>query len=307
MFLVLVCMCSMLQSTFPVWPFEKPLTSYDALYWQLVPYVVTPELKPSSNVLRTLQKYSVTRNPKLLAQLPLQLAAHVARYSMQELDVLQLLCTYVFPLNIAWEQTAYPVGIIYFHGLGDTQQNFRKYMRSLIPEAALCGIDFDDAHQNKPYNIGTGIDLLMAAHAYFLALHTQPTQVKKIFLFGFSRGGGVIARLLASMKPQFYPAGSLLVSPFINPKACHHLWQGSIPSTIIQTLPTMSHKVTPLLLLHGTADQLIPYYESKKWAQKVAATGTDVSFRAIKNKDHVGVLDAIKQLVLQFLKHNSER
>lgn len=306
MFFIVMCMCSLALATSFDWPFEKKLTAYDVVYLHIMPHVLLKEqvIKPDTHLIELLKKYSRHKNKQLLDKLPLELAALVAGYTDQQLAHLELLCSYVFPLTITWEYPKHHTGVIYFHGLGDTKKNFRHYVRSIIPDYALCGIDFYDHDNHKPYNIGTGLDLLMAAHTYFLAMQARPKSIKEMYLFGFSRGGGIIARLLAALKPQFYPAGSILLAPFINPNAGEHLYQGVMPTTIVPTIPECKQISTPLLIAHGTADTLIPYTESKRWAQCTARTGTPVYFLLFDHKDHIGILDAAATYIRQFLSHD---
>ena len=82
--------------------------------------------------------------------------------------------------------------------------------------------DFHDHDTQKPINIGTNIDLITAAYHYSYA-HAQHKKLTNkqvnptpFFMLGFSRGGGVAARLKEHIKKEYQPTGYILVSPALS-------------------------------------------------------------------------------------------
>jgi pimeloyl-ACP methyl ester carboxylesterase len=304
-----------------LWPFEKLGTNYDEMFAALAP-VFYRQGEGSQELLQAAYDYVETSESKtsLLPELKetLDRCTTNKNQKKQTLKILQ----YVFASNFGnhWNRShLQDKAIIAYHGLGDTGNNFKTYVEALDNKAASFVPDFRD-HDKKALNIGTELELIMAAYQYFVAKQ----QFKKLFpstampeyLLGISRGGGVVARLSSKFKKDQEPTGGfIMLAPFISPAdTIGHVaketsiqssgWGIKLPNWLVNLSiqsanasledrieinserPPVAKLRHPLLIIHGSKDRTIPFQVSENWAREHAKKGNDVYYHTVPGVDH---------------------
>jgi pimeloyl-ACP methyl ester carboxylesterase len=305
------------------WPFQKLGTKYDDSFAQLAPILIRKgqTLADRNSLIEKAKNY--VNDPERETSLPPDLKKALDANKNQSRKILN----YVFTAY-GWQncggsmQQAKDNAVIAFHGLGDRGTNFADYVKMLDAQATFFVPDFDDQAQ-KALNIGTELELLMGAYQYFSAkqqLQDFSEEKNPIeFLLGFSRGAGVIARLMSKFKTGQEPNGGfIMLAPFINPGATighvsselsqqitgfrawipDLVWNFSLSSSnvcpemysdtidINPSMPAVVKTSKPILILHGAKDQIIPFKESEKWAKDHAKIGNEIYYKTIPNKGH---------------------
>lgn len=304
-----------------LWPFEKLGTNYDETFAALAP-VFYRQGECSQELLQDAYAYVEKSENKtsLLPELKDTLD-HCTTNNHQKKQVLKII-QYVFASNLGNHWHNPYVGdkaIIAYHGLGDTGNNFKSYVKALDNKAASFVPDFCD-HDKKALSIGTELELIMAAYQYFVAKQQLkqlcPSTTMPEYLLGISRGGGVVTRLSSKFKQGQEPNGGfIMLAPFISPADTigHVAKEASIQSLgwgiklpnwlcnlsltsvnassadrveIDPERPIVTKLNQPLLIIHGSKDRTIPYEVSENWAQEHANVGNNVYYHTVPNVDH---------------------
>ncbi|MCL4360873.1 alpha/beta hydrolase [Candidatus Dependentiae bacterium] len=320
-----------------VWPFEKLGTKYDDAFSVLAPILHRCFNEGYPDLLPDIYKY--VEKPKDKSFLSPDLKNVFNSFITNEKQKKQILkiIKYVFIANNACKLScAGNKVIIAFHGLGDTGYNFEQYIKHLDSNAASFVPDFYD-HHDKALNIGTELELVMAAYQYFIATQQlkrlDPSNKMDVYLLGGSRGGGIVARLMSKFKKDQKPAdGFIMLCPFINPPATvshvaevssvqssgfgirfpQWLMSSSIKSAnsisadrieLNTEIPAVVKLNKPILIVHGSKDRIIPHEESENWALEHAKLGNEVYYLKVPGVDHnelFGELSCI-ELIRAFL------
>jgi phospholipase/carboxylesterase len=170
-----------------------------------------------------------------------------------------------------------PYLMIVLHGKGDSLRPFRKFDQELgfknmnflllnAPRRYLNGFSW---YGDPPYQT-RGVKKIREKLLQVLAdLEVHGWDPKKIFLFGFSQGCLVGADLALNYQKPL--AGVIGVSGYFQffPK-----WKTKLPKI----------KKTRWLLTHGTRDDVLPFEETKRSAQKLIQEGLKVSFVELDKK-----------------------
>lgn len=194
----------------------------------------------------------------------------------------------------------YPT-VVFFHGNGDnwlgaagaTAAFAKAGYGVLLPEyRGYAG------NPGKPSEAGLYAD----GRAAIAALEEQGTTPAQLVIIGNSVGSGVATQ----MAVEFHPAALILVSPF-----------ASLPEVVSEKLPWLPASLLvrdrfanvekladftgPVLLLHGTADRLIPSRHSEALAQAdpharlilVSGAGHELAYRTDAQQMELGWLERI--------------
>ena len=177
-----------------------------------------------------------------------------------------------------------PLAVLYFMGNGgalgffsfslDTHQSAG---RTVVGMAYRGG----GGVAGKPSETTLKADAL-EAYDWLAANHDGP-----IAVHGFSLGTGLAVHV-AARRPV---VAVLLVAPYA--RLCQLMMQASwVPACILpavqkwQTTRDVDALSAPILIQHGTADQLIPPAQGRVLADKMEAAGLDVTYLAIKDATH---------------------
>lgn len=219
---------------------------------------------------------------------PVPFIEHNITFQQRNLSVIQ------FPVT---EQKG---TIIFFHGNADNVERYQQYASFFTALGyELWMIDYPG------YGKTTGkrseeVLYKDALHVYQMA--TAQTSADSLIIYGKSIGTGIAAQLASVMpckklilETPYYSLSSLAASYF-------PIYPASL--LIRYLLPTVDYlkKVTaPVILLHGTSDEIIPYAQSKKIKEEYGAC----TLITIQNAHHNNLMsfpafkNAIRSLLLQ--------
>ncbi len=153
--------------------------------------------------------------------------------------------------------TSFPA-LLWFYGNGENIAGIYPVLRDFQPPgAALLVLDYPGygGSQGRP----TEAALYAAADAAYAALAARPgVDVRRIYVYGRSLGSAVATYVAA----RHAVAGLVLESPFTSAVAmARHLYR-VLPAFVVRlsldNLATIGAVRCPVLLLHGTADRLVP-------------------------------------------------
>ncbi|MBF6600982.1 MAG: alpha/beta hydrolase [Dehalococcoidia bacterium] len=188
----------------------------------------------------------------------------------------------------------------------DRAQAFREFLRDIGCNFFVFDYRGYGCNRGTPTEEGTYTD----AAAALAWLYQRPDfDARRIFFYGFSLGTGIAAEL-AMREPS---AGLLLRSPFTSirgmiidwyPKARYLLdvvpW---LPLTNYDTLAKVRRLDRPLLVMHGDADQTVPYHMGREVFDAAPQPKTFVQFPETGHKDIANhlVVPAIRSFVRSVL------
>lgn len=161
--------------------------------------------------------------------------------------------------------------IVHFHGNGETVQNGFPLGQSLA--ARGLGVLLVEYRGYGPSTASPSEQgLYLDAKAALDALAAEGTGPDQIVLSGTSLGSGVAAEMAA----QGRGAALVLISPYTSIPRVADRFVPFLPTrSIIQdrfeTLEKTSRIHVPTLIIHGDADEVIPYEMGKELASRLAA------------------------------------
>ena len=133
---------------------------------------------------------------------------------------------------------------------------------------------------------------------------------KRVIFFGRSLGTGLAAKLAASLTPAQRPNLLVLVSPYISMQTMAQELYPFVPSALIryplrtdEALKTLGGQ-TPVLILHGDQDTLIPY----RHAETLSRLSSGMTLRPVPGAGHGDVhtydvyLDTLRQAIRSTVK-----
>ena len=203
---------------------------------------------------------------------------------------------------IVWHKPAAPLAphIVYFPGnagnLGNRAQRFQRFEAQGIGWTAL-------AYRGSTGSTGSPSEpVLMADARLLIARVTEPRPAASLIYYGESLGTGIAVQLAAAVPPR----AVILEAPYRSlPDAALY---GIAPASIavlfnnqFNTLDHIASVTAPLLILHGTDDEVIPFSHGQ--AVFDAAASPDKTFMALDGIGHANVWTAQAQRALwQFLR-----
>ena len=189
--------------------------------------------------------------------------------------------------------------VILLHGNGGNRLHRVETCRLLASlNLHVFAFDYRGYAENPGSPSQTG--LLSDARAFWkYAVRDRRVDPSRIILMGESLGGGV-ATLLASevCQQKTPPAGLVLRSTFssmVDAASYHYPW---VPVSWLlwdqyPSQSVISNVVCPLLVIHGTKDQIVPYELGKKLfdaASPASATGIPKQMVSIEQGSHNGLI-----------------
>lgn len=175
--------------------------------------------------------------------------------------------------------------LLWFHGNAGNIGNRVKLLQSLH-EALKMNILLIDYRgygksEGEISEEGTARDAL-AAYDYLLT--RRDINLKQIFIFGRSLGSAVAVKLATEVQT----AGLILEAPFTSIKAMTSEIFPWLPfkgliSIKYDSLSTIKSVKSPLLILHGDEDKVVPYEQGKTL---FAAANPPKTFHTIQGADH---------------------
>lgn len=148
--------------------------------------------------------------------------------------------------------------LLWFYGNGETIASIWPVLRDFQPPgAALLVVDYPGYGGSGGW--ATEAAVYEAADAAYDALHHRPgVDPSRIYVYGRSLGSAVATRTAA----RHDVAGLILESPFTSARAMARRHYGFFPRFILRlsldNLATIKQVRCPVLIFHGTADQLVP-------------------------------------------------
>jgi hypothetical protein len=181
------------------------------------------------------------------------------------------------------------VTLLFFHGNGGNRYEAAQLAAPLRRDGAEIIVasyrGYGD-NSGKPDEPGLQKDATA-----FLRL-ARASNPRKLYVFGFSLGGGVALALAAQNNVD----GVITLGTFSSLRSvAPPLARGLLPDRF-DNIAAVKRIRAPLLILHGTADTLVPIEEAVKLK---AAAGTNVRFLRLAGAPHNVALDQLAERVWQ--------
>ncbi|MEZ6049582.1 MAG: alpha/beta fold hydrolase [Planctomycetaceae bacterium] len=203
------------------------------------------------------------------------------------------------PKNI---QNAVPASerraVIAFHGNGH-HRGGRGYLFDLFNDLDCDVFIFDYPGYGETAGSPSETPIhANAAQIWELVTSEQDYQPGNIVIFGESLGGGVATQLAARLSEAGDPpAGLILRSTFsslVDAARSHYPW---LPVSLLlsdryESIEVIPQVTCPLLIIHGTADRIVPYELGKKLfdaAPTKSTSGTPKQMLTLERGDHNNV------------------
>lgn len=162
--------------------------------------------------------------------------------------------------------------LLWFYGNGENIGSIWQVLREFRPpDAALLVLDYPGYGASGGRTTESG--LYRTAEAAYAAVANRPeVDSSRIVIYGRSLGTAV-ATWLAARRPV---AGLVLESPFTNAREMARQHYGLFPRFVLRlrldNLAAIAEVRAPVLVLHGTADRLVPFSMGERVA--AAARGS---------------------------------
>lgn len=171
--------------------------------------------------------------------------------------------------------------VIYSHGNGETLAAVKKTLDEFIRQKyGILAYDYAGygASTGKPGEKQACMDI---EAAYRFLTKSEKISPDNIVLFGFSVGSGPSCHLLRKNTP----AAVVLAAPFAS--AIEVMLPFALPGNRFCNARSVQQSKTPLLLLHGTEDEIIPFRNSEKIYRNASG---NKQFIVIKGAGHNDLL-----------------
>lgn len=172
--------------------------------------------------------------------------------------------------------------IVYFHGNAGSLRTWGGVAPDLVPRGYdLLIVDY------RGYGQSTGqIENELQLHRDMDAVYAVARaryEPDKIILFGRSLGAPLAARLAAQHTPRLL----ILEAPFYSIEAMARRMLPFIPTSLLKypmkTHAWLEYVESPILILHGTADEVVPFADGERLLYHVKSP---TSFHAIEGGRH---------------------
>lgn len=195
-----------------------------------------------------------------LLYVPLKTVPNPNFFNAKDMKVISLQTADGVSLN-AWYKPAlgkHPT-VLFLHGNAGNLANRMPLAREFMNEGyGVLLFDYRGYGGNKGSPTEQGLYKDGAAALNFLS--QQGVKSTKLVLYGESLGTGVATKLAT----QTQACALILQSPFSSLTQVahfHYPWLPLSPWDKFDSISRIKHINTPLLILHGTADQIVPYNE----------------------------------------------
>lgn len=189
-----------------------------------------------------------------------------------------------------WPATQSPhVTLVFFHGNGGNRYTAAQLAAPLRRKAAEIIIASYRGYGGNP-GAPDEQGLYRDGAAFLQAARRSHPQ--KLYLFGFSLGGGVALRLAADDRVD----GVVTLGTFSSLRSVAPRWTRGLLPDRFDNLAAVRRTSSPLLLLHGTADEMVPIREAELIQ---AAAGANVRFLRLSGAPHNVALDQLADRIWQ--------
>ena len=186
------------------------------------------------------------------------------------------------------EAAAQTAGLLWFYGNGENIGSIWPSIRDFRPrDAALLVIDYPGygASEGRASEAG----MYEAAELAYAELVRRPgVDPRRIYVYGRSLGSAAATHVAATREV----AGLILESPFTSARGMARQHYRIVPSFLVRLRldneGTIARVHCPILILHGTADMLVPITMGQAVA---AAAGGPVEFVEIEGAGHNDTYD----------------
>ncbi|HWC74566.1 MAG TPA: alpha/beta hydrolase [Gemmatimonadales bacterium] len=253
-------------------------------------------------VLWTMQERIIFPAPKAPLPNPAQTIGYGECIELRMHDQTRLVGWYLPPLAAASSRRPF-AALLWFYGNGENIAAIWPIIRDFRPpHAALLVVDYPAYGASEGRTTEAGI-YEAADLAYQALLARGDVDPRRIYVYGRSLGSAVATHLAATHEV----AGMILESPFTSARAMAARHYKIFPKLLVRLrLDNLGRIATihcPMLILHGTADQLVPIEMGKELA---AAAGGPVEFVMIENSGHNDTYDlggrAYREKIAAFVK-----
>ncbi len=170
--------------------------------------------------------------------------------------------------------------IVFFHGNGGNRYTAARYAAPLAEQGdGLLIADYRGYGGNPGTPSETG---LRADAAAFIAYGRTLQPGAPVYLFGHSLGGGVA--LDAATREEI--AGVVTLGTFTSLTAMAPTYARAVMPDRFDNLKAVTQIKVPLLLIHGTADDIIPFSEGEALNTAAIAAKVRVRFITLTGSDH---------------------
>ncbi|BEV11263.1 alpha/beta fold hydrolase [Asticcacaulis sp. DW145] len=170
--------------------------------------------------------------------------------------------------------------IVFFHGNGGNRYTAARYAAPLAAQGdGLLIADYRGYGDNPGTPSETG---LRADAAAFLAYGRTLQPGAPVYLFGHSLGGAVV--LEAATREDV--AGVVTLGAFTTLSAMAPAYARPILPDRFDNLKAVTQIKAPLLVIHGTADDVIPFSEGQALSLAASSAHVRVRFMPLTGSDH---------------------
>ncbi len=196
--------------------------------------------------------------------------------------------------------------LIFCHGNGETAVSEKHWFDKLsacgvsviCPDYRGYGLSEGELSENGCYEV--------AHAAYEFLLNEKGVRCENIFVLGYSLGSAVAVELTVTQ-----PVGGLILeAPFLSGQRLKRFWLREVrmlgDETTDKSFPTASRLASvhvPALVIHGTADDVVPFSQGETVFTHLAST--EKTFVPVEDADHcnfqVKMGDKYIPLLLDFI------
>jgi hypothetical protein len=189
-----------------------------------------------------------------------------------------------------WVPGSRPATLVWFHGNAGNVSHRLDQLRLLHDEVGASVLLFDYRGYGRSEGRPTERGLYADARAALAWIRQRPASTTgRIVYFGSSLGAAVAVDLAV----RAAPAGAILETPFTNTR---EMAASILPAALAWLVPARfdSHaKITalrcPLLFLHGSDDEIVPYAQGRRLYEIAVAPKSFVTIAGARHNDTYAV------------------
>ncbi|MEQ1723797.1 MAG: alpha/beta fold hydrolase [Pseudobdellovibrio sp.] len=171
---------------------------------------------------------------------------------------------------LLFKPTAAKSRILYFHGNGQALDSWGFVAEELAQKynSEILIIDYPGYGKSSGGVAKSEAQLLDSAQAAFDFFKVTTNDKLPIIIYGRSLGSGIASYIASKNLVQ----GLVLETPYVSIKKMARIYIPIIPEFIVNynldNLVSLKDLKTPIIILHGTSDEVIPYNQSQQLAQE---------------------------------------